>query len=95
MLKAFDVFVFPSLYEGLGIAVIEAEASGLKCVVSDNVPKAVDLTGNVRFLSLNDDMNKWYDELINNKDLKDIKNSLSSYDIDVVVDELCNIYSSK
>ena len=95
VLKAFDVFVFPSLYEGLGIAVIEAEASGLKCVVSDNVPKAVDLTGNVRFLSLNDDMNKWYDELINNKDLKDIKNSLSSYDIDVVVDELCNIYSSK
>ena len=95
VLKAFDVFVFPSLYEGLGIAVIEAQASGLKCVVSDNVPKAVDLTGNVRFLSLNDNMEKWYDELIDNKNLNDIKNSLDSYDISVVVNKLCRIYSSK
>lgn len=94
VLKSFDVFIFPSLYEGLGIAVIEAQASGLKCVVSDNVPKAVDLTGNVKFLSLNDDMEKWYYELINNKNLKEIKNNLQSYDISVVVNELCKIYSS-
>ena len=38
MLGAVDVFVFPSLFEGLGLAVIEAQAAGLPCVCSDRVP---------------------------------------------------------
>ncbi len=37
--QAFDVFVFPSLYEGLGIAAIEAQCSGLPCIMSDIIPK--------------------------------------------------------
>jgi glycosyltransferase involved in cell wall biosynthesis len=38
MLAAMDVFVFPSLWEGLGLAVVEAQAAGLPLVVSDRVP---------------------------------------------------------
>ena len=37
--QAFDVFVFPSLYEGLGVVAIEAQCSGLPCVMSDIIPK--------------------------------------------------------
>ena len=37
-LMAMDIFVFPSIYEGLGIAVIEAQAAGLPCIVSDRLP---------------------------------------------------------
>lgn len=43
LLSAADVFVFPSLHEGLGIVVIEAQASGLPCIVSDAVPEEADM----------------------------------------------------
>ena len=38
ILQAMDVFLFPSLYEGLGIAALEAQAAGLPCIISDSVP---------------------------------------------------------
>lgn len=58
LLQAMDVFVFPSIYEGLGIAVIEAEASGLPCLVSDNVPSDVDICY-VKHMSLDADATVW------------------------------------
>ena len=58
-LQAFDVFVFPSLYEGLGIVSIEAQAAGLPVVASDNVPRDTELTGNTRFLSLEAGADEW------------------------------------
>ncbi|MBS3909307.1 MAG: glycosyltransferase family 1 protein [Actinobacteria bacterium] len=45
MLGAIDVFVFPSLYEGLGLVLIEAQAAGLPCVISDVIPSEADLDG--------------------------------------------------
>ncbi|NIO42940.1 MAG: glycosyltransferase [Burkholderiales bacterium] len=42
LLRALDVFVFPSLFEGLGLALVEAQAAGLPCVFSDVVPKEAD-----------------------------------------------------
>ncbi len=41
LLKAMDVFVFPSRFEGFGIALLEAQAAGLRCVASDRCPEAV------------------------------------------------------
>lgn len=41
--QAMDVFVFPSLWEGLGIVAIEAQAAGLPCIISERVPKEVDM----------------------------------------------------
>lgn len=43
-LQAMDVFVFPPLYEGLGIALIEAQASGLPCLISKNIPSECEVT---------------------------------------------------
>ena len=54
-----DIFVFPSHYEGLGIVLIEAQASGMKCIAGTNVPEEANLTGAVRYISLDTDDEKW------------------------------------
>lgn len=51
-LQAMDVFLLPSRFEGLGIAVIEAAAAGLPCLVSDQVPEDAAVTEHVRHLPL-------------------------------------------
>lgn len=48
--QAMDLFVFPSHFEGLGIALVEAQACGLKCIASRNVPADVNITGEVIYL---------------------------------------------
>lgn len=53
-LNAMDLFVFPSLFEGLGISVVEAQVNGLECIVSDSVPKQTKISNRISYLSLND-----------------------------------------
>lgn len=52
LLSAFDVFLFPSLYEGMPNTVIEAQATGLPCVISDTITREADITGLVSYLAL-------------------------------------------
>ena len=52
LLSAMDVFVFPSLYEGMPNTVIEAQATGLPCVISDTITRQADITGRVNYLPL-------------------------------------------
>lgn len=64
LLQAMDIFLLPSLYEGLGIAALEAQASGLPCVLSKGVPEEVKCTQECVFLSLDDGVKKWADKVI-------------------------------
>lgn len=50
--QAMDCFVFPSLYEGMPNTVIEAQTSGLKCIISNKITREVNLTNNVSFCDL-------------------------------------------
>lgn len=59
ILQAVDVLVMPSLFEGLPFALLEAQASGLNCVVSDTVSKEADVTDQIVFLPLELDDYKW------------------------------------
>lgn len=69
-MQAFDVFLFPSLFEGFGIVLLEAQASGLRCITSkDVVPENVNVCNFVKYISLEQSAYKWALETIkyNNK----------------------------
>lgn len=62
LLSSSDYFLFPSFYEGFPNALLEAEASGLRCVVSDTITKEA-ILDNATPLSLDEDNEKWCDAL--------------------------------
>lgn len=59
LLQAGDVFIFPSLYEGLPVTMVEAQASGIKCFISDAIPSQCIITNDVTVLSLKDSAEIW------------------------------------
>ena len=66
----FDVFVFPSLFEGFGIAALEAQCAGTPCIVSDRVPAVVDTgLGLVTYLGLEEPIHKWAKMIITSANL--------------------------
>lgn len=64
LMQAMDVFVFPSHYEGLPVTLVEAQASGLPCLISDKVPIECKKTDLVQQLSLEKDAKNWADLVI-------------------------------
>lgn len=63
LLQAMDVFLFPSLYEGLPVTLVEAQAAGLPCVISDAIPTDCDLTQLIHRVSLNESAENWATEV--------------------------------
>lgn len=62
LLQSFDIFVFPSLYEGLGLALVEAQAAGLYCIASEGVPLEAKVTPDVEFLPLDEEL--WCERIL-------------------------------
>lgn len=63
LLQAADVMIMPSLYEGLPVTIIEAQASGVKCLASTNVTREVDKTGDVEFFPLEKSAKEWAERI--------------------------------
>ena len=63
LMQAMDVLIFPSAWEGLGIAAIEAQCSGLSVLASDRVPKAANVAGLITYLPLSLTADDWAEKM--------------------------------
>ena len=94
-LSALDVFAFPSTREGTPLAVIEAQANGLPCIISDVIPDDVKITELVKKVPLHEKI-KWIEELCNAERKIDLQYakilSDRGYDIQTSMNEIYRTY---
>ena len=64
LMSAMDVLVMPSVSEGFPVTLVEAQAAGLRCVVSDVVPYQCNVTDEMQFMSLSQDAQEWADKIL-------------------------------
>ena len=92
---AFDVFLFPSSFEGFGVAALEAQCSGVPCVCSDVVPSTVDVTHTTRFIPLNKPAQYWAKSIaeIQPVSRESMRQAViaSDYNVDKQISEYINI----
>lgn len=101
-LNAADAFVFPSLFEGFGTVVIEAQCSGLKVFASDSIPPETKVCELVEFIGLKYNTKIWAEKIIQSMYNYDTKNrdryakvvKEKGYDIKDTFDELQKFYLS-
>lgn len=95
ILTAMDVFCFPSLYEGTGIALIEAQKMGVKCVASTGVPKEAVISNLVTRISLESGTRIWADAICEAPPNHAEYERLEDWDIHSVVAKLCKLYDGE
>ena len=97
--SAMDVFAFPSLYEGLGMVLIEAQVAGCYCIASTEVPKVAKISDNIEFVELVKTSEEWAEIMLKmyndnlNKDRNEKIISDSRYNINSEVEKLAQKYT--
>ncbi|MEH6947948.1 glycosyltransferase family 1 protein [Bacillus sp. JJ634] len=97
LMQAMDLFLFPSLFEGLPVVLVEAQAAGLKCVVSNTITSETDVTRRIEFVSLDKSSEEWADIILSStyehtNTLEQIRKS--GYDTTTMAQWLSEYYST-
>ena len=96
-MQAMDYFIFPSSYEGLPVTLVEAQASGLKCLISKNISDDVVLTDLVESYSIDLDPREWANRILENINYSRQNTSelikKAGFDINSSVEFLTNFYT--
>lgn len=90
LLSAIDIMVLPSLYEGMPLVALEAQAEGVPCIVSDTITRKCSVSSLVKFLSILDSKENWAKEVVQtvfidrNESGKEGKKALKEAGYDIV-----------
>lgn len=97
-LSAMDIFIFPSIFEGLSISLLEAQANGLPILCSQAIPEAAILDSSIERLSLDTDAKSWANQVLS-MDLQRTQLTqalrLAGYDVRQQAKQLQDFYISK
>lgn len=99
LLQAMDIFVMPSLFEGLPLTLVEAQAAGLPVLASDSISANSDITGTICFKSLKDGADNWGRKIIEMGDINQRQDNIekikkAGFDSHSTVKQLVEIYTS-
>lgn len=98
-LSAMDVFVFPSLFEGTPLSILEVQSNGLPCVISDSVPPDVFLTDLIQPLSLQDAKETWVELILKqhraDTDSYNCQLRGSAYAVETAMEKIHRIYNKR
>lgn len=100
LMNLFDVFVLPSLFEGLPLVSVEAQATGTRCIVSGTITNEIDMgLGLVTQLSIDyDSLDNWESAIFNAQQIKLTKQEISEkitlqgYNVSQNVNKLYELY---
>lgn len=92
LLHAMDVMIFPSFYEGLSVTLVEAQASGLKCVVSDSINQANFLSDKTVPMSLSESADAWAKVALDDKAENTEYSDIEEYDMNREIHRLEKLY---
>lgn len=92
LMSAMDVFLFPSRWEGYGNVLLEAQCMGLRCIISDKVPKSVCLTDLVVVQKLTDSPKQWAETLLNDSIKGNAGGTLLEHDMKYCIRKLEQLY---
>lgn len=100
ILQAMDIFVFPSLYEGLPVTLMEAQISNIPMIISNTITEEVKYN-NITSIGIEEnDIEKWCEEiqkckLETDENRKKINQKIiDDYDVNKIIQKLCDIYES-
>lgn len=97
LMNVFDKFIFPSKFEGLGMTVVEAQANGLPCVISNIIPQEVIVTDLVKMVGLEQGVEQWFDvlnsiSLCNSREEYATRVSNGGYGLNLLYESLMKMY---
>ena len=98
LLQAMDTFVMPSLSEGLPVTLVEAQASGLSCLIADHISRDVQLTDLIHYQSIHSPADDWVKKINQisamSQDRSDMSESIkhAGYDVSTLATKLADFY---